>query len=311
MSGPAPQRRPRVGARSRRSYDVEHHCIDANGQRFYCAAAGPRDGPTVVLLHGFPEMSYGWRHQIHGLARAGLRVLAPDQRGYGHSSKPKGVRAYALEALSADVVAIADAFGVRRFALVGHDWGGIVAWHAAARHPDAVERLAILNAPHLDVFASYAWRHPAQVLMSSYVAAFQLPWIAEIALGAGDHALLRAALTRSSRPGTFSAEELSVYEVAWSQPGALTAMLNWYRALRLAPREEIGRIEVPALVLWGDQDAALQRGLAEDSAALCEDVRVTHFADATHWLHHEEPDEVTTSLRDFIASSPAAAPGRP
>ena len=149
--------------------------MSANGQSFYCATAGPRDGAPVVLLHGFPEMSYGWRHQIWALADAGLRVLAPDQRGYGHSSKPKGASAYALETLGDDVVAIARSFGHRRFALVGHDWGGIVAWHLAARAGGDVERVAILNAPHLEVFARYALRHPSQMLMSSYVAAFQLP----------------------------------------------------------------------------------------------------------------------------------------
>jgi pimeloyl-ACP methyl ester carboxylesterase len=284
-----------------RTAGVEHHCVSANGQSFYCATAGPREGAPVVLLHGFPEMSYGWRHQIWALADAGLRVLAPDQRGYGHSSKPKGASAYALETLGDDVVAIARSFGHRRFALVGHDWGGIVAWHLAARDGGDVERLAILNAPHLDVFARYALRHPSQMLMSSYVAAFQLPWIAELALGAGEHALLRAALTRSSRPGTFAKDELAVYEQAWSQPGALTAMLNWYRALRLAPKPEGGRVAVPTLILWGDRDAALQAGLAEESAALCDDAEVAHIADATHWLQHEEIDEVNSRLIGFLA----------
>ena len=154
---------------------VEHHQVAVDGLTFYCASAGPSAGRPVLLLHGFPEMSYGWRHQILALARAGLHVIAPDQRGYGLSSKPRGTRAYALDALAADVVSIAAAFGHRRFSLVGHDWGGIVAWHLAARRPETVERLAILNAPHLDAFAPYLLRHPAQIAMSSYVAAFQWP----------------------------------------------------------------------------------------------------------------------------------------
>jgi pimeloyl-ACP methyl ester carboxylesterase len=279
---------------------VEHHRIAANGQTFYCASAGPEDGPPVLLLHGFPEMSYGWRNQIGPLARAGLRVIAPDQRGYGHSSKPEGLRAYVVEALGDDVVAIGQAFGHPRFAVVGHDWGGIVAWHLGESRPDVVERLAILNAPHLGIFAGYAWRHPAQLLMSSYVAALQLPGVAELALGAADHALLRAALTRTSRAGTFSEEELRVYGEAWSAPGALTAMLNWYRALRLRPKRRPGRVSAPTLILWGDRDAALQPGLAEESAALCDEAEVRHFPNASHWLQHEEVAEVNAALVSFL-----------
>jgi pimeloyl-ACP methyl ester carboxylesterase len=282
---------------------VEHHHVSANGQSFYCATAGPRDGRPAFLLHGFPEMSYGWRHQLPALAAAGLRVVAPDQRGYGHSSKPRGVRAYCVDTLADDVVALARHFGHRRFAVVGHDWGGIVAWQLAARSGSPVDRLAILNAPRLEVLAGYAWRHPAQLLMSSYVAAFQVPVMAELALEAAGHALLRAALVQSSRPGTFSDEELAVYRQAWSQPGALTAMLNWYRAgARRGRASGARRVTVPTLVLWGDRDPALQAGLAEASAALCDRVEVRHFADATHWLHHEHPARVNRALERFLRS---------
>lgn len=280
--------------------DIEHHCIGIDGQTFYCAAAGPKDGPPVLLLHGFPEMSYGWRHQIPALAAAGLRVIVPDQRGYGHSSKPAGVQAYRLDTLADDVVAIARHFGHRRFALVGHDWGGIVAWQLAARHDGPVERLAILNAPRLSVMSRYVLRHPTQLLMSSYVAAFQLPGLAELALAGAGHALLRAALTRSSRPGTFSKAELDVYEQAWSEPGALTAMLNWYRALRLYRDDRSARIGVPTLILWGDRDAALQPGIAEACASQCDHAEVQHLPDATHWLHHEAVDRVNGALLGFL-----------
>jgi pimeloyl-ACP methyl ester carboxylesterase len=279
---------------------VEHHRVSANGQTFYCAAAGPDDGPPVVLLHGFPEMSYGWRHQLAALAAAGLRVLAPDQRGYGHSSKPRGVRAYALDTLADDVVALAARLGHRRFSLVGHDWGGIVAWRLAGRAASPVDRLVILNAPRIDVFARYAIRHPLQLAMSSYVAAFQVRGLAEVALAAGGHALLRAALAGSSRPGTFSAEELEVYRQAWSMPGALTSMLNWYRAPPARPAPAASRVKAPTLVLWGDRDTALQPGLAEASAAVCDEADVRHLADATHWLHHEHPQRINAALTRFL-----------
>jgi pimeloyl-ACP methyl ester carboxylesterase len=279
---------------------IEHLQLAVNGQSLYAAVAGPDDGPLVVLLHGFPEMSYGWRHQIGPLAAAGLRVAALDQRGYGHSSKPSGRKAYRLDELASDVVSAARSLGRERFSLVGHDWGGIVAWHLAAQAGTPVERLAILNAPRADSFAGYLARHPVQALMSSYVAGFQLPVLPELALRAGDFALLRAALESNSRPGTFSEEEIAVYRSAWAMPGALTTMLNWYRALGLARRREARRIRVPTLVVWGDRDFALQAGLAEASAAACDDAEVVHVADAGHWIQHEEPDRVTTLLLAFL-----------
>ena len=283
-----------------RAPPVEHLQIAVHGQSLYAAAAGPEDGPLVVLLHGFPEISYGWRHQIGPLAAAGLRVVAVDQRGYGHSSKPRGRHAYRLDTLAADVVGVARWFGRKRFALVGHDWGGIVAWHVAAAEDSPVDRLAILNAPRLDGFASYLSRHPLQAVMSSYVAGFQLPVLPELTLRANGFALLQAALEANARPGTFSAEELAVYRTAWAMPGALTTMLNWYRALPLAPRGEEARVRAPTLVVWGDRDSALQAGLAEASAAACDDVEVVHVADAGHWIQHEEHERVNELLLSFL-----------
>ncbi|MGZ8260154.1 MAG: alpha/beta fold hydrolase [Caldimonas sp.] len=279
---------------------VEHLQIAVAGQTLYAAAAGPEDGPLVVLLHGFPEISYGWRRQIGPLAAAGLRVVAPDQRGYGHSSKPEGREAYRIDVLAADVAALARGFGRERFSLVGHDWGGIVAWHLASQKDSPVERLAILNAPRLDGFARYLSRHPLQVLMSSYVAGFQLPVLPELALRAGGYALLQSALEGNARPGTFSAEELAVYQRAWAMPGALTTMLNWYRALPLAPRRKAGRVRAPTLVVWGDRDSALQAGLAEASAEACDEVEIVHLPEAGHWVQHEEAERVNALLLSFL-----------
>jgi epoxide hydrolase 4 len=279
---------------------VEHLQLAVNGQSLYAAVAGPADGPLVVLLHGFPEISYGWRHQLGPLADAGLRVAALDQRGYGHSTKPKGRRAYRIELLAADVVGAARCLGRERFSLVGHDWGGVVAWHLAGADDSPLERLAILNAPRLEGFRRYLSRHPLQALMSSYVVGFQLPALPELALRAGGFAMLQAALESNARPGTFSADELAVYRSAWAMPGALTAMLNWYRALALAPRRGTDRVRVPTLVVWGDRDFALQSGLAEASAAACDDVEVVHLPGAGHWLQHEEPGRVNELLLSFL-----------
>jgi pimeloyl-ACP methyl ester carboxylesterase len=265
--------------------------------------AGPPEGRPAILLHGFPEFWYGWRHQLGPLAAAGLRIVAPDQRGYNLSDKPQGLESYTLDRLAGDVVALADALGCDRVSLVGHDWGGLVAWWTAARHGERVERLAILNAPHPQAFGPYLRRHPTQLLRSAYIGFFQLPWLAEAALAAADFALLRRALAGSSRPGTFTAADLERYKRAWAEPGALTAMLAWYRALRLRrTAADADRIRCPTLVIWGRRDQALEPGLVAASTAFCDDARVIWHDEATHWVHHEEPAAVNEALTAFLAA---------
>ena len=276
--------------------------LATNGIELAALAAGPAGGPLVLLLHGFPEFSYGWRHQIPALAEAGLRVVVPDQRGYNRSDKPRGIAAYSLDALADDVLGLADALGCDRIAVVGHDWGGVVAWHLAARNPERVTRAAILNAPHPATLRRYARAHPRQALKSWYVAFFQLPSLPERALSASGFWVLRRVLRRTSRAGTFSGEDFRHYREAWAEPGALTAMLNWYRALRLRPASAApGRIRAPVRVIWGDRDAFLDRGLAEAGAALCDQGEIFHLPEATHWLQHEEPAAVNRLLIDFLA----------
>ncbi|MBV9999309.1 MAG: alpha/beta hydrolase [Verrucomicrobia bacterium] len=267
--------------------------------RLHCVEAGPQHGPVTLLLHGFPECWWGWRRQIAPLARAGLRVVAVDQRGYGTSDKPRGVHAYQLDLLAADVIALAEALGVRRFRLAGHDWGGVVAWWAAARFAERVERVAILNAPHPGVLGPYLFRSPMQALRSSYIAFFQLPWLPEVALSARNFRALRTMLRRTSRLAAFRAGDFAIYRQAWSQPGALTAMLNWYRALPRKWRIP-ERVRVPALVLWGTQDPALESGLAEASLGLCDSGSMRSFDTIGHWLQHEGGNTVTAALTDFL-----------
>ena len=268
----------------------------------HAVAAGPPDGRLVVLLHGFPEFWYGWRRQIAPLAAAGLRVLVPDQRGYNLSDKPGGVAAYALDTLADDVLGLADALGRGRFAVVGHDWGGVVAWHLAARNPERVERAAVLNGPHPATVRAFMRAHPSQALRSWYAGFFQAPLLPEWTLGAADFAWLRASLDRTSRPGAFSDEDLRRYRAAWARPGALTAMLNWYRALPgFAGPSPSGRIRVPVRVVWGDRDPFLDRGLVEAGLALCARGEAFHLPEATHWVQHEEPERVNRLLVEFLA----------
>ncbi len=276
--------------------------IAANGQRFHALAAGPDHGPLLLLLHGFPETSHGWHKQMAPLAEAGFRVVAPDQRGVGLSSKPAGVASYRVDVLAADMVALVRALGRERAQVVGHDWGGVVAWTLAEHHADVVERVAILDAPHPAVFSTYLLRHPSQLGKSWYMAFFQVPWLPEALLKARDFEWLSQALTTTSRPGAFSAADIAVYRQAWGQPGALTAMLNWYRALTLGAKAPpgAGHVTIPVRLLWGDRDQALEAGLADASLARCSAGEVFHFAEATHWLQHEEPERVNALLLEFL-----------
>ena len=280
---------------------VESVRLRANGIGLHALLAGPAEGPLVVLLHGFPELASGWRHQIGPLAAAGFRVVAPDQRGYGLSDKPDGVAAYTIGTLAHDVLGLADALGRERFAVVGHDWGAAVAWHVASRDPGRVERAAVLNGVGVSVGAAYARTSPAQMARSWYIAFFQVPALPELALSAAGHAWLRSALTRSSRPGTFGPEDVRRYREAWSRPGALTAMLGWYRALRLYARAlPPERVRVPLRVVWGDRDAFLEPGLVEAGLSWCERGEAFHLPEATHWVQHEQPERVGRLLVEFL-----------
>jgi pimeloyl-ACP methyl ester carboxylesterase len=294
-AGPAPERR----------------FVDVGGLRLHVLVAGPEDGPLLLLLHGFPEGAYGWRHQVVPLARAGYRVWAPDQRGYGRSDKPQGIASYRIDRLAADVLGLIDAAGGARASVVAHDWGGAVAWWLAETAPERLARLVVLNCPHHDVMRRALVTRPRQMLRSWYIALFQLPWLPEALAAARDHALLVRGLRGSSLPGTFGDEELETYREAWRRPGALRAMIHWYRAARLPvprparPRAGTRRtIRVPALLLWGARDRALGRELAAPSVALCESGRLVVLEDASHWLQHEQPDRVNALILDGLAESP-------
>lgn len=274
---------------------------DVGGVHLHVVEAGKAGNPVVVLLHGFPEFWWGWRHQLTALADAGLHVVAPDLRGYNGSEAPAGVTAYHLDVLVDDVLGLIDALGAPRVDLVGHDWGGVIAWRFAARHPDRLRQLVVLAAPHPDLLVRSALRHPLQVLRSSYAGLFQLPWLPEAALRASGFALLRRAMRSTSVPGTFSESDLDRHVQAWSRPGSLTAMLDYYRALRL-PRTSLSavRLETPTLVLWGARDTFLDPAVGEDPLVQCTDGRLVVLPGATHWMQHEQPELVSAELVTFL-----------
>jgi pimeloyl-ACP methyl ester carboxylesterase len=276
--------------------------ISTNGLALEVARAGPEDGPAVVLLHGFPETWWCWRHQIGPLAEAGYHVLAPNQRGYGRSDKPDRIADYALDRLADDVAGLIAAAGRERAALIGHDWGGLVAWWMTLRHPDRVDRLIILNAAHSVAYLREVRRRPNQMFRSWYVGAFQIPRLPEILLRRRQFRPLARVLRQTSRPGTFTDDDLDRYRAAWSEPGALRAMIHWYRAAVRArpPLPDDPRIRVPTLIIWGVRDRFLDRALADASLALCERGRLDMLEGATHWVQHEEPAEVNRRLLEFL-----------
>jgi pimeloyl-ACP methyl ester carboxylesterase len=272
--------------------------------RLHCAVAGEQGRPLVILLHGFPEFWYAWRDYFEPLVRAGYRVIAPDQRGYNLSDKPKRVKDYAVEHLVDDVLELARWEGAETFNLVGHDWGAVVAWALAQRRPHAVRRMVAMNVPHPAVMKRHLTGNIDQLKRSWYMFFFQLPWIPELQLlRAGGETFYRRMAATSPR-GCFGAEQREAYLRAWRQPGAMRAMLNWYRAAvraGLSGHRIDGRIESPTSILWGRGDRNLHWSMAEESLDYCEDGVLRFFEDATHWVLHEEREAVLEELLLFLA----------
>ncbi|MBW3630155.1 MAG: alpha/beta hydrolase [Gemmatimonadetes bacterium] len=272
---------------------LRHRYADANGIRIHLAEEGR--GPLVLLLHGFPEFWYGWRRQIPAIAEAGFRAVAPDLRGYNLSDKPRSLREYRMELLVDDVVGLVEALGEREAILVGHDWGGVIAWYAAMRYPEIVRRLVILNGPHPVAFSRELRRLSSQVWRSSYAGFFQLPWLPETFWRANGFAMLRRAIRNGPAD---SEQEADAYIEAFSHPGALTGALNYYRA---APRFPLPAVEIdsPTLLIWGERDPFLVSELASGLEPWVPGIRVQRLPDATHWLHHEQPQRVNELIVRF------------
>ena len=288
---------------------LRHGYADLADSRLHYVEAG--DGALVVLLHGFPEFWYSWRFQIPALAAAGFRVVAPDMRGYNLSSRPASVGEYEISRLTADVRDLVRERGADRSHLVGHDWGAAVAWATASMRPEVVERLAILNVPHPRRFLEGV-RRPHQLAKSWYIFFFQLPWVPERLVVMRGWEAFRRGFEHDARPGAFTQQDIERYIEAWSQPGAATAMINYYRAMfRRPPGATVSRIRpisAPTLVIWGERDRYLSSELAEPEP---EDVpnldRVVRLADASHWVQHDQPDRVNELLIEFFAGQ--AQPG--
>jgi pimeloyl-ACP methyl ester carboxylesterase len=288
---------------------VSHEFVEANGLRFHVATCG--EGERLALcLHGFPECWFSWRYQLPLLARLGYRAWAPDLRGYGQSERPSTLDDYAIEKLIDDVAGLIDASGARSTLLVGHDWGAVVAWYFAMRQVRPLERLVIMNVPHLAVFEKVirTWK---QLRRSWYVYFFQIPWLPDALLGAG-HAravgeIFRRTSTNSER---FPEEVRAVYREAASQPGAATAMINYYRALvrggggRRQRAQGYPIIETPTLMLWGERDVALCKETTYGTDAYVRDLTLRYLPEVSHWVQQDDPDTVNAMLEAWLTGEP-------
>lgn len=285
---------------------MKHERIFTNGVRLHVVTAGPEDGPLVLLLHGFPDFWYGFRRQIAFLSERGFRVMAPDQRGYGESEKPRGVSAYRIDELTADIAGLIDAAGRKKAVVAGHDWGGGVAWALAMRDPERVEKLVALDCPHPVVMAKTLFRDVQQLKKSWYMFFFQLPFLPEKILTVDGGRKTFDLFRREAAPGAFTEEDFAQYSKAWSQPGAATGMIHWYRAFFRRPTSipsgEAARIRVPTMLVWGTREQHLVRSMADESIALCDDGRLELVEGASHWVKDDAPDTVNALLEGFLGA---------
>ncbi|XP_034387156.1 epoxide hydrolase 4 [Cyclopterus lumpus] len=284
------------------------HCyvrIKESGLRFHYVAAGERGKPLMLFLHGFPEFWFSWRYQLREF-KSEFRVVAVDMRGYGESDLPLSAESYRVDNLVTDIKDIVEYLGYNRCCLVGHDWGGTIAWLFAIHYPEMVTKLIVLNSPHPSVFTDYALRHPSQLLKSSHFFFFQLPRFPELMLSINDFKALKALFTSRNtgigRKGRWlTAEDLEAYLYALSQPGALTGALNYYRNVFSSLPLSQNHVRSPVLLLWGEQDAFLEQEMAEACRLYIRNhFRLNIISGASHWLQQDQPDIVNTLIWTFL-----------
>ncbi|MDX2212107.1 MAG: alpha/beta hydrolase [Oculatellaceae cyanobacterium bins.114] len=281
----------------------QHDYLVTNGVRLHYVTQG--EGSLMLMLHGFPDFWYSWRHQIPEFARD-HKVVAVDLRGYNDSDKPAEKSAYTIPELVQDVVGIIRGLGYDRCILVGHDWGGAIAWNVAYTHPELIDRLIVLNLPHPTKFQQ-GLRTPQQLLRSSYIFFFQLPLLPEVVLRWNNYQAIATAFQGMAiDKSAFTADDLAAYKTAAAKPGALTSMLNYYRnlfqnGLKLSDRQW-GKLKIPTLLIWGEKDIALGKELTYGTEAYVENLQICYIPDCSHWVHHEQPQRVNQTIREFLAT---------
>lgn len=295
----------------------------STGVTLNVATAGDRRSPAVILLHGFPESHRTWR-EITARLQEHFFVVMPDQRGFAGSDRPPDIDAYRTEVLVDDIFALVDLFSLKHFALVGHDWGGAIGWTAALRGDPRLTRLAIVNAPHPVIFQKSLIEDADQRAASQYISAFRSPKFEKAAEAMGYDALFEKSFSRHVDLALIPEAERRQYIAEWSQPGALTAMLNWYRASKMMvpppgvnlplPEWVLGafpKVEVPTLLIWGMRDVALLPVQLEGLDRLVSDLHIVRLPDAGHFAPWEAPDEVAAALLPFLAAEADASASAP
>jgi epoxide hydrolase 4 len=292
---------------------IEQRFVQANGLRFELAEIHPEGGPgdkLAICLHGFPELNYSWREQIPLLASQGWRVWAPNMRGYGGSGRPQGRSEYALRHLLADVAALIDAAEAEHptseIMLVAHDWGAIIAWLFTIQQTRPIDRLVIMNVPH-PLVAKREMRKLRQLWRSWYILYFQLPWLPERALLRSDAKAIKSAfLNMAKDKSRFPPDVLQIYADAAQRPGAMTAMVNYYRALMrdddMMAQAGDGRINIPTLLIWGEEDTALNIHCCEGTEAWVPQITVRRLPGVSHWVQQEAPEAVNAILTEWLAA---------
>jgi pimeloyl-ACP methyl ester carboxylesterase len=280
--------------------------VSTRGLRFEVGMAGAGDR-LALLLHGFPECAYSWRYQIPLLARLGYRVWAPNLRGYGATERPEGVSEYTIDKLEQDVADLIDASGAKSVVLVGHDWGAAIAWTFAMSRLRPLERLVIMNVPHPACFER-GIRTLRQLRRSWYMFFFQLPWLPEAAIAArGYEAIERSFRGMAVDKSRFPDEVIDVYKKNAAEPGALTAMLNYYRALPrsagMQKKRGHPKIDVPTLLVWGERDAALGKELTYGTEDHVSDLTLRYLPDVSHWVQQEAPERVNAILEAWLTGA--------
>jgi pimeloyl-ACP methyl ester carboxylesterase len=291
---------------------IGHGFAQANELKLHYAASGDSDAPLLLFLHGFPEFWYGWRHQLAALGDA-YHCVAPDLPGYNLSSKPPEVARYRTKRLIEDVVAFAAQFSdKKKFTLIAHDWGGALAWAFAIKRPELIDKLVIINAVHPGAFQREMANNPAQAAASQYIHELRAEG-AEARYAADDYTLLWRSLAKTAEAGHLDAADRAAFRTAWSQPGALTGMFNWYRAMRMEPpkegaappatelyNDEALMVRVPTLVIWGEQDTSLLPGCVEGLERWVPNVDVRRVPDGSHWIVYEKPKFISETIQAWL-----------
>ena len=280
--------------------DIKHDYLVSNSIRLHYVTQG--EGALMLMLHGFPEFWYSWRYQISEFAQD-YKVVAIDLRGYNKSEKPQERTAYAISELVKDVAGVITGLGYDRCILVGHDWGGAIAWSFAYAYPEMLEKLIVMNLPHPAKFAVALRSNRRQLLRSWYILFFQLPWLPELTLQFNDYQAIASAFIDSAIDKTvFTDQDLGAYKKAAAKPGALTAMLNYYRNIFpefLLPRSW-GLLQVPTLMIWGENDKFLGKELTYDTQVYVKDFQLKYIPNCSHWVQQEKPDLVNQYMREFL-----------